>query len=156
MDTSQHGFSLLETIVAVALLAGAVTGLLSLFTLTTTANREARHASLAVMLAGSKLEELRSSPSAPAAGPAGSLTANTAGFCDLLGADGATLGTCSAPAQSALYVRRWSIEARGSGPIQVTVLRVAVSWNRGAARNSWAGLHADEVQLATLRTEDYR
>jgi type II secretory pathway pseudopilin PulG len=148
------GFSLIETIVALGLLAGAITGLISLFTLSARANLAARHASVATMLASAKLEQLaRVVPLTSS--PANALDVNVTGFCELLNEHGATIGACATASDRAPYVRRWSVEPL-SGLASSTVLRVLVSWSADPAANTWAGLHADEVRLVTLRVEGWR
>jgi prepilin-type N-terminal cleavage/methylation domain-containing protein len=148
------GFSLLETIVALAILAGAVTGLVSLFTLSARATLLSRHASVATTLASAKLEELRAS--APlVASPPNTLAVNTAGYCDLLNEHGWRVGGCSTSADRAPYIRRWSI-APQAGAVPFTALRVVVTWSAEPAPVVWAGLHVDDVQLATVLAEGLR
>lgn len=149
-----RGFSLLETIVALGLLAGAVTGLISLFTLSARATLLSRHASIATTLASAKLEELRGSI-ALTASPANALSVNTVGFCDLLNEHGGRLGGCTTTADRAPYIRRWSIEPQ-AGIVAVTALRVVVTWRTEVAPAVWAGVHVDDVQLATLRAGGWR
>src|SRR5207248_7146702 len=110
-----EGFSLLEVLVAVAILLVAVTALAHLSTVSTRANNSARTATVASLLATQKMEQLRALtwgfdvagaaisdtttditvfPPRPLDGigltpsPAGALAQNTAGYCDFLAANG--------------------------------------------------------------------
>lgn len=148
------GFSLVETVVAVGLLAGALSGLISLFTMSARANLTSRHASVATMLAVAKLEEL-SRVTPLAASPANAVDANTPGFCELLNEQGAVTGGCASAADRAPYIRRWSIEPI-AGSVPATALRVLVTWNSDPSPSTWTGLRFDEVRLATLRVEGWR
>ena len=128
MAGGTDGFSLIETIVAVALLAVALLSLVQLTLYATTANVEARRDSMAALLAADKIEELRVAINFPPS-PANALQQNAAGFCDFLDAWGRQLGTpggTAAPAGAA-FVRRWSIRPAGpaiSDPITLEVVAV--------------------------------
>ena len=54
-----RGFSLLETVVATGLLAGALAALGQMFAISVANNRTARSGSYATVLAGQKMEQLR-------------------------------------------------------------------------------------------------
>jgi Tfp pilus assembly protein PilV len=57
-----HGFALLDALLATALLVVGVLSLLQLFALAARANGTARHLTIASVLAAQKIEELRSTP----------------------------------------------------------------------------------------------
>ena len=60
--TAHHGFSLVEVLVAIGLLATAIVSLAHLFAAATRANRDAGDTTWATVLAAQKIEELRSDP----------------------------------------------------------------------------------------------
>jgi prepilin-type N-terminal cleavage/methylation domain-containing protein len=126
---SQHGergFSLLETLVAVSLLAVSVCALAQLFAIAVRATADARHASMAAALAEQKLEELRRPGLPLTPQPATSLDSNTAGLCDFLDQYGRALGTGTVPMAGTIYVRRWSITPLPADPAGSTLLQVVV------------------------------
>jgi len=57
--TDQRGFTMIEVMIAIVLLAVATTGLIGLFRIQTTASSFSRHATEAASLAQDKLESLR-------------------------------------------------------------------------------------------------
>src|SRR4051812_17474207 len=117
-----RGFSLVETIVAIAITTAGIAAVAQLSAIAVRATYAARLATFSTLLASQKIEQLRSLAwTSDAAGvsvsdtstntavvpeqstggrglsssPAGSLTANTAEYCDLLDEDGRTLGDCT-------------------------------------------------------------
>ena len=150
------GFSLLEVLVAVGMLAAAVVAVAHLFVLSARVNLGARRLSDASMLAAGKLEELRAEgelgPSPPAA-----LEENTAGYVDYVDALGNTLDGGSLPPGAAVYTRRWSVEPLPENPADTLVLQVLVTpfRNRGDARDaggSGPGRLPEEARVVTVRT----
>ncbi|HVL70105.1 MAG TPA: prepilin-type N-terminal cleavage/methylation domain-containing protein [Vicinamibacterales bacterium] len=151
----ERGFTLIEVLSALALLCVASLGVGRLIAAATEGMAAARAQTIAVSLAAARLEQLRALPysfdadglrvtdttanlstepvSRGGSGLVGaggdSLAANTAGFVDYLDAHGRWVGTGPAPAQGAVFVRRWSIDAVASWPdvlvVQVVVRRVA-------------------------------
>jgi prepilin-type N-terminal cleavage/methylation domain-containing protein len=121
------GFSLVETLVAVAILAGALASLAQLIGLAAAANLRARRTTVATLVARQKMEELRSLPWDAALGPspAGSLATGVDGYCDFFDARGQQFDSSSVPAGVA-FVRRWSIGRLGADPGRASVLRVVV------------------------------
>jgi type II secretory pathway pseudopilin PulG len=106
------GFSLIEALIATALVIVVVVSLARLFVISAGVVGTARAVSTAVLLAQQKLEELRAQP-VLAASPTGTLSADTPGFADYLDVRGAR------------FTRRWSVEAIPEGG--VLVLQVVVS-----------------------------
>jgi hypothetical protein len=131
------GFSLLETIVASAVLSTAVVSLAQLFALAVQATASARDTSYASVLAAQKLEELRSlawgfdenglpvtdvvsdlasDPIAPSGGPglatapASALQENTTGYVDYVDTAGRKLGGGRVPPPNGVYIRRWRVQ----------------------------------------------
>jgi type II secretory pathway pseudopilin PulG len=175
------GFSLLETIVASAVLSTAVVSLAQLFTLAVRTTASARETSYASVLAAQKLEELRSlawgfdenglpitdlvsdltsEPVAPSGGtglgnaPASALQENTPGYVDYVDIAGRKLGGGSVPPPNSAYIRRWRVQPFAADPEHTVLLQVLVTRNRyrGDADEGAVGRLPDEARLVTLRT----
>ena len=152
--SSAAGFTLIETLVAVALLAGLAAGLAHVVVVARQAIALGGADGVATRAATQKLEELRSldwtfdprtgqrvtdattdlaqpAPRATGTGlrdsPVGATTmeASLPGFADYLDASGAWVGTGPEPAPGAAYVRRWAVGTHASNE-DVLVLQVAV------------------------------
>jgi len=149
--SNPSGFSLIEVMVAAAVLAGAVLSAARLFAVATATTIDARTVGEGTVLAWQKLEQLRSlaftiddagqpitdtstdTAASPERGVGGTglssspilaLTRDTPGYVDYLDARGVSLGGGAGPPGAARYRRRWAIEAPG-GP-DLLVLRVRV------------------------------
>ena len=134
MRLEQRGFTLLETVVSIGLLTGALVVLAQVAAASVDANAAARHRTLAAVLAEQKLEQLRAEPALDDVPDAFEhLTAGGATACG--GQD-----TCA----EGVYVRRWSIGPIGPAP-QAVLVRVAVRHVRYG-----------EVRLATARPRRVR
>ena len=134
---SESGFSLVETLIATGLLAGAVAVLGQMFAISMAGNTSARAATFAAVLAEQKMEQLRgltwgfdiiglpltdttsniALPIQSAAGgpglspsPSNSLRANVDGYVDYLDEFGRIIGGGTTVPARAVYVRRWSVE----------------------------------------------
>lgn len=148
----QRGFSLIETVIAVSLLAVGVSALAQVAAAAAKASITAHRADAAHLAAREKLEHLRAltfaidadgtprtdtstdlavTPQAPSGGPGLSdsgetLLSNVTGYCDFLDADGQWLAGGVTPPSGALWVRRWSIQPVPGLPdtrlLQVVVL----------------------------------
>ena len=117
-----RGFSLIEVMVASAILGGAVLSVAQLMATATSATADARRVSEATLLAWQKIDELRSlafafddaggSVTDPALGPSpvGTLTSDTDGYVERLDAQ---------------YRRRWAIASAAGNP-DLLILRVRV------------------------------
>lgn len=149
---------------ATALLACGVLAVSGVALLSARASVAARHNSMAVALARAKMEQFRalvwtldgmsvplsdwssdlSGPPFAAGGtglgvsPSGVLAANTAGFCDHLDALGRWVGREAAPPDSAVWTRRWSIEALAGAPPDTLRFEVVVLLARSGARGGAA------------------
>jgi prepilin-type N-terminal cleavage/methylation domain-containing protein len=121
------GFSLVETLVAVTILAVALASLAQLFGVAAAANQRARRTTVASILARQKMEELRSLAwdAAPGPSPTGTLETEVAGYSDFLDARGQPFDSPAA-ADGVAFVRRWSIERLSTDPGRAHVLRVVV------------------------------
>jgi prepilin-type N-terminal cleavage/methylation domain-containing protein len=129
------GFTLVEVLVAMALLAVAGLGLVELMNISGMAVRDARVDAVATFAAESKIAELRADP---ATYFGGSLNANLTGYSDFVATDGSV---ASAP-RAAAYLRRWSVSPAPLDPANTLVLQVvATRVGRPSAR---------EVHLVSL------
>ena len=106
---NNHGFSLIEALVASAILATGLLSLAQLLAFAATANAAAGRTTYATLLAAQKIEELRASSSSA-----------------LEGADG------DAPAPG--FTRRWSVSALPSDPEHVVLIQVLVRASGGETR----------------------
>ncbi len=140
---SESGFSLVETIVAAGLLAGAVAVLGQMFAISMADTASARTGTFAAVLAAQKMEQLRgltwgfditglpltdtssdvalpiqSATGGPGLSPSPphSLTSNVAGYVDYVDQFGRVIGGGPAIPAQAIYVRRWSVEPLPTNP----------------------------------------
>jgi type II secretory pathway pseudopilin PulG len=131
---SERGFSLLEALVATAVLATGIATLAQLAFMAMRATERARLVSFATIVAEAKMEDLRAAAAASddpmPHSPADSLEANTAGFCDFLDRFGNSIAGAGDPPPNTVYVRRWSVGAVAVNPtlvlIQVQVARADI------------------------------
>jgi prepilin-type N-terminal cleavage/methylation domain-containing protein len=157
--TLDEGFSLVEMLVAVAILASGVVAVAGLCVTAARANHDARGITMATAAAAQKMEQLRAlalgydalglpmtdttsdisrAPAAPGGtgllpSPPGTLIASTPGYVDYVDQDGQWVGTGTAPVAGAAYVRRWSVAALASDPANAVVLQVVVTAVRQGA-----------------------
>jgi prepilin-type N-terminal cleavage/methylation domain-containing protein len=127
LRADERGFSLLEALVAVSVIAVALMTLTQLVAISIHAGARARRSSIASVLAQEKLEALWSNGESLAPQAATSLDVNTPGLCDFLDEHGRSLGTGSAPPAGTVYVRRWSITPVSADPAASLLLQVAVA-----------------------------
>lgn len=175
------GFTLLEVVFALGLLATAIAGVGHLLLASAASAADARRADLASVLALERMEQLRglawgydmdgvpredhetalaAAPGTEGAGPglgpspADALEQDTPGFVDYLEAGGHPVDPQRSPAAVA-YIRRWLVLPLADAPGEGLVLRVAVI--RGEAR---AGRRPTEsrgaVVLTTIKTRRTR
>jgi prepilin-type N-terminal cleavage/methylation domain-containing protein len=142
------GFSLVEVLVAMALVATCAAGLADLFVLSSRVTSASRVETVETMAALGKMAELRSLTWAYDAGgtgapvsdpglsisPASSLAVSADGFADYLDAGGAVIGHGIRPPAQGVYLRRWSIQPLpndGSALVlQVVATRVTLPQSR--------------------------
>jgi prepilin-type N-terminal cleavage/methylation domain-containing protein len=136
---SPRGFSLIEVMVASAILACAVLSVAQVMAVATSSTAGARGVSEATMLAWQKVDELRGlaftydiaggpvTDDALAPSPGGTLSGDASGYVEYLDAFGQRLddGALSTGPGGARYRRRWAI-ALSSGDPDAVVLRVRV------------------------------
>ena len=173
------GFSLIETLVATALLATAVAALAQLSGLAARSNTSSRNTTYAALLASQKLEQLRSlawrfdeqglpvsdlttdttvSPESPEGGtglspsPDTALLNNTPGWVDYLDRSGRNLGGGARPPAGAVYVRRWSIQPLPENPDHALIVQVLVTRDAAGGEGRARRRRPEEARFVTLRT----
>jgi type II secretory pathway pseudopilin PulG len=142
----ERGFSLIETIVAAGIVAGAFAALAQMFALSIARNNAARDGSAAMVLAGQKMEQLRGLVWGIDLHEGGDLGSSAPGFADYVDQAGNLLGAEGSIPRGTVYVRRWSVIAMASRP-DVLVLQVLVSRPPPASA-------ADAARLITLRSRN--
>jgi prepilin-type N-terminal cleavage/methylation domain-containing protein len=149
-----RGFTLIETVTAISIIAVALTALAQLFVMASQANADARRSSFASILAMQKIEELRSlGPDLTQQGEV-SLSSDVSGACDFLDEYGRSLGSGTSPLPGTVYIRRWSVEPIPSDP-ETFVLQVSVFPRSGKGGANPAGVEARTfggAQIVTIKT----
>ena len=171
----QQGFTLMEVLIAMALIMVAALGGMQLVSMAIEMMAQARRHSLATTLASSRMEQLRAlrfefgttgaritdtsadltadpprlgGPGLSPSGPL-ALDADLPGYVDYLDARGARVGGGASPPPGAALVRRWAVEpADATGDL--LVLQVLVRPLDGSLVPA-GGRAAGEVRFATLR-----
>jgi Tfp pilus assembly protein PilV len=110
----ESGLSLIDAMIAIALLATAVVVLAQLLTSAVTSNSSAGKDTGAIVLASQKLEELRSSTTRPPAGTDG------------VDQWGVVVGAGPNPARGAMFVRRWTIDALPANVLGTCIIQVHI------------------------------
>jgi hypothetical protein len=151
------GTTLVEVLVALALLVALSIGVTQLFGVAVASGRLSFDRTMAVGLAAGKMEELRSlewryeaAPSSTlmartdlwsdlsvqpisaggpglAESPPGTLDASTPPYVDYLDRHGQWVGTGPSPPSGAVYVRRWAIHHWAADPARLVTLQVLVT-----------------------------
>jgi prepilin-type N-terminal cleavage/methylation domain-containing protein len=119
---AEHGFSLIEVLVAAAMLAVGLLSLAQLLAITVSANAAAGRRTYATVLAAQKLEDLRAEPWSV-------LEANIGEFADVRDRSGGSIDASS----PAVFRRRWFVEPWSGDPADTLVLRVIVTTAREEA-----------------------
>lgn len=153
--TRDEGFTLVEVLVAIILVAVMSLGVAQMFVLAVRTNLAARHQTSTTILAAQKMEQLRSltwgfdddglglpvsdrstdlSTNPPSLGgggldpsPANSLSWNAPGYVDYLDGRGNWVGNGGNPPPGAVYIRRWNIQPLPTNPGNTLVLQVLVT-----------------------------
>lgn len=124
------GFSLVEVLVAMAVVATSATGLAGLLTLATRVVHQSRIDMVATAAADAKMAELRALPFgdfALAPTPTSSLQTNAAGCVDFVDATGAMVSTGTNATGQSVYLRRWRIQPLPADPVNAVVLEVVAA-----------------------------
>ena len=151
-----RGFTLIEVLVAIALLVLSAVGVAQLVGVATNSVRASREQTTTVLLAAAKMEQLRaldwtyvsaggialersdwttnvSSESLSSGGvglsasPADTLSTSTSFYSDYLDGQGRWVGSGGLVPPNAVYVRRWAIEPIATDPSRALVIQVLVT-----------------------------
>jgi len=152
------GFSLVEVLIATAVVAVGVASIAPLFVVSVRTGRIAHATSTTLLLAQQKMEELRADAADSALSPPAALSANTQGYFDYIDRIGVSVnGDPAAPPGSAVYVRRWAIEAleggsgSGGGAIVLKVLVLQVMGGP-SGEGSRVARAPGEARLVSVKT----
>jgi prepilin-type N-terminal cleavage/methylation domain-containing protein len=132
MNNRADGFTLIEVMVAISLLAVGLVSLVQLALLARASDRSAALLTIASVLAQDKMEQLRAEEWPAAASDF---------CCEFFDAHGALLASGSSPPVGTAYVRRWAIEPVPFIPASACALRVSVA-PRGVAPVRLAGVRS--------------
>jgi len=125
------GFTLVEVLIAMALVAVAGTALLELTNISGLAVREARVQTIETFTAASKIAELRATGAWLAGG---SIAAPVSGYSDFVSITGEPVSA----ADEAAFERRWQIAPAPFDPLNAVVMQVVATRR---ARPSAHGVH---------------
>jgi prepilin-type N-terminal cleavage/methylation domain-containing protein len=121
-----RGLSLVEVLVALAVLCSATLAIAGLPLLAMRTNEVARLTTFAAVAASQKMEQLLSAEwIEPDASSVFASSRNSPGYCEVLDDQGHELGTCKSRPQGGAFVRRWGFDRTQSAA--VFVIQVAVT-----------------------------
>ena len=141
------GTSLIEALIAIGVLTGAVMLLASLTALAVRTSTRARERTLAAFLAVQKLESLAAAARDLPLSPPGALVSDVPGCVDFADA----FGRRSESAAGAVFVRRWSITAVG-GDADLLAITVEAAPCRRRFLAPACGDADARVRLTTVRS----
>jgi prepilin-type N-terminal cleavage/methylation domain-containing protein len=145
-----RGFTLIEVVVALAVLCSGTVALAQLPLLAARANDRARLTTIAATMAVGKMEEIESmSWSELVPSPVASLVHNTPGYCDFLDDSGRLLATDTSPPSGSSFVRRWSVAPSWSNSLMV--IQVAVTPIVADAIQAHERRRPEEVRLVSVK-----
>jgi prepilin-type N-terminal cleavage/methylation domain-containing protein len=179
-NTGEHGFSILEVLIATTVLTVGLAALAQLCVISTRANFSAKVMTTASVLAQQKMEQLRGltwgfdlvglplsdyatnisvTQETPTGGvgltpsPPNALEENVDGYCDFLDKYGVSLGGGETPPSGTAFIRRWSIDPLPSHPNNTLILQVVVMPARDRrARPAASTRLPDEALIVSART----
>ena len=145
------GFSIVEVVVALAIVIAGVASLAQLFVASAYVNRVANTTSVTLLLAEQKMEELLGETGLGPS-PPGALTVNTAGYFDYLDASGRSLGITTISPSGTMppgtaYICRWSVAPLPDGAANAIVVQVMVT--------RWPDT-AGQTRLVSMKTRGER
>jgi len=145
---SAAGTSLVEVIVATALLATSLVTVAQLFAVAIGSNIASQTTTITTTLAAQKLEQLRSANRLTRSSP-DALEEDTPGHVEYVDAWG-NASDQREPPDSTQYVRRWSVEPLPADPENTLIVQVRVARvGRPASRERLPG----EARLVTVKTK---
>jgi prepilin-type N-terminal cleavage/methylation domain-containing protein len=136
MRTDDRGFTLVETIIAIGLLAGAVASLAQLVAFCTSTYAAAYHRTKSAWLTQQKIEQLRSDPALDA-------TPRTVEYLD---PDGTVVCRGELTCPRAVYLREWSVK-----PSATAAAAVFVHVSTRRVRDGSGDVHLVTVRPRVLR-----
>jgi type II secretory pathway pseudopilin PulG len=175
-NRSANGFTLIEVLIAVALLITTSIGIAQLFAIGLAAGRASRERTVASILAAAKLEQLRAQVWSYERGsfvprtdrttnlsadphtddgpglqdsPPGTLDGNVPPYVDYLDARARWAGTGTKPPGDAVFIRRWAVRRLSDDPDRSLALVVFVTTVPRAARRTSPTVWTGEDGLLT-------
>jgi len=144
---AERGATLVEAIVAIGILAGAVVALAGLSSLAVRNAAIARERSMTTILALQKMEALCRDVSSIPASPANAWAVDTAGYLEYLDAHGNVMGG----SRGGAYVRRWSATPLPADT-NLVAIQVDVAPCRTPPGASRCGDVMSHARLASIRS----
>jgi type II secretory pathway pseudopilin PulG len=144
--SADRGTTLVEAVVAIGILAGAVVALAGLASVATRASTLARERSMAAILALQKIEAVSQDVGSTPASPVNAWAVDTPGYVEYLDAHGDLI-----TGGGRVYVRRWSISPLPSDA-NLLAIQVAVAPCRTVGGADGCGDSGARVRLATVRS----
>lgn len=149
----EEGFTLVEVLLAMLLLATAAVAVAHLFVVSLLGVRDAREETAAALLAIQKVEELQGAESGAlvlAASPADSLDVDAAGYVEEIDAVGHVLNGSTPGA--AVFLRRWSVQPLSLvGPTAIVIRVRVTTFGRAGRHGSARPRAAGEARVTTVR-----
>ena len=131
---------------ATAVVTVGVASLAQLLVASAHATRIANTTSVALLLAGQKMDELLGEPGLDPS-PPGTLSGNTPGYVAYLDPGGASLGGSSVAPPGAAFICRWSIEPLPNSAVNTMVVQVLVlNWPQNAGQARLVGVKLRKVR----------
>jgi type II secretory pathway pseudopilin PulG len=144
---ANRGTTLVEAVVAIGILAGAVAALAGLSSVAVRTSSLARERSVATLLALQKMEAVCQNVASTAVSPVNAWAVDTPGYVEYLDAQGNLL----AGSGGGTYVRRWSVAPLPANESLLAV-QVEVAPCRKAPGEAHCGDSAARVRLASVRS----